>query len=143
MVERIDRRTRADRPKSSNRRTGDEATLVHAKIFAHDDVGTNLRVLVEEQRSANRRLDDPGTGIEPYGAVKKCRLTAGILEEVNRDIGKFHVRVCVGAIEELRPKSAAFPLDGKEKGKYQAAKGAATSMEELPKRSSIRDATVD
>src|SRR5262249_62111992 len=83
MVERIDRGARADRAKSADGCARNEATLVHAKILTGDDIRTNLRVLVEEQWPANRRLDDPCAGIEPDDAVQERRLAAGILEEIN------------------------------------------------------------
>src|SRR5258708_31698041 len=103
MVERIDRGTRADRPEGANGRARNEAALVHAKILTHNDVGTDLRILVEEQWTANGRLDDPSTGVEPHDAVKECGLVAGILEEIDRDVGKLHVGVAAPApIEELR-----------------------------------------
>src|SRR5262249_55906673 len=106
MVERIDRGTRADRAKSADSRTGNEAALVHTKIFPHDGIRTDLRVLVEEQWPANRRFDDPGTGIEPDDAVEERGLAAGIFEEINRDVGKLHGSIDASApIEALRPKS--------------------------------------
>jgi hypothetical protein len=38
--------------------------------------------------------------------VKECGLVAGILEEIDRDVGKLHVGVVAPApIEELRSKS--------------------------------------
>src|SRR5258708_37372429 len=97
MVERIDRGTRADRPEGANGRARNEAALVHAKILTHNDVGTDLRILVEEQWTANGRLDDPSTGVEPHDAVKECGFAASIFEEINRDVGERHVSVGVSA----------------------------------------------
>ena len=46
MIKRIDRRTRAYSAKCANGSARNEATLVHAKILTHNDIGTNLRILV-------------------------------------------------------------------------------------------------
>src|SRR5947209_4290947 len=54
MVERIDRGTRADRPEGADGRPRDKAVLVHAEIFAGNDIRANLRIPVEEQRTADR-----------------------------------------------------------------------------------------
>src|SRR6516225_4289927 len=106
MVERIDRGARADRPEGSYGCARDKAVLVHAKILTGDDIRTNLRVPVEEQWSANRRLDDPCAGIEPHHPVQERGLAAGILEEINRDVGKLHGSVDASApIEGFRSKS--------------------------------------
>src|SRR5262245_63461538 len=106
MVEWIDRSTRANRAEGADSRPRDKAALVHAKILAYDHIGTDLRILVEEQWTANRRLNNPGAGIEPDDAVQERGLAAGILKEVNRDFGKLHGRVDASApIEGLRPKS--------------------------------------
>src|SRR5262249_58762455 len=106
MVDRINRGTRGDRGKGAESRARNEAVLVHAKILTGDDIRTNLRVLVEEQWPANRRLDDPCAGIEPDDAVQERGLAAGIFEEINRDVGKLHSSVDASApIEGLRRKS--------------------------------------
>src|SRR6516164_7898871 len=93
MVERINRGTRANRAKGADSRARHKAVLVHAKILTGDDIRTDLRVLVEEQWAANRRLDDPCAGIEPDDAVQERGLAAGILEEINREVGKLHSSV--------------------------------------------------
>src|SRR5262249_12104181 len=106
VVERIDCGARADRAEGANSRPRDKAVLVHAKILTSDDIRTNLRIPVEEQWPANRRLDDPCARIEPDDAVQERGLAAGILEKINRDVGKLHRSVDASApIEELRPKS--------------------------------------
>src|SRR5262249_17492814 len=89
-VERMDGGPRADRPEGADGRPRDKAVLVHAEIPAGDNIRTDLRVLVEEQWPANGRLDDPGAGIEPDDAVEERGLAAGILKEINRDVGKLH-----------------------------------------------------
>src|SRR5262249_31300844 len=58
MVERIDCGARADRAKSADSCARNEATLVHTKILAYDHIGTDLRILVQEQWTANGGLDD-------------------------------------------------------------------------------------
>src|SRR5262245_18339873 len=106
MVEWIDRSTRANRAEGADSRPRDKAALVHAKILASDDIRTDLRVIVEEQWAANRRLDDPCAGIEPDDAVQERGLAAGILEEINRDVGKLHSGADAATpIEGLRRKS--------------------------------------
>src|SRR5262249_29817041 len=113
MIERIDCGARADRPEGADGCARNEATLVHAKIFAHDHIGADLRILVQEQWTANGGLDDPGAGVEPYDAMKERRLEAGILEEINRNVGKLHVGLGASRpTENFDPNLAAFPLDG-------------------------------
>src|SRR5262249_22258133 len=106
MIEWVDRGSCAYRAKSANGRVRNAEIIVNANILTHNDVRTNLRILVEEQWPANRRLDDPGAGIEPDDAVEERGLAAGILEKINRDVGKLHGSIDASApIEALRPKS--------------------------------------
>jgi hypothetical protein len=45
--------------------------------------------------------------------VKKCRLAAGILEEINRNVGKLHVGVGASRLtENVDPNLATFLLHG-------------------------------
>src|SRR5262249_13175275 len=67
------------------------AILIHAEILSGNDVGTDLRIPVEEQRTADRRFDDAGSRIEPHDAVNECGVGAGVLEKVDEQFGIFHV----------------------------------------------------
>ena len=67
--------------------------------------------LVKSQQCFTRKWERCSAGVEPDNAVKERGLVAGILEEIDRDVGKLHVGVAAPApIEELRFKLATFLL---------------------------------
>src|SRR5215472_13066752 len=94
MIERIDGAPGADRAEGADLGPGDEAVLVHPEILAGDDVGPDLRVLVEEKRSTDGGLDHPRAGIEAHDSVEVDGLAAGVLKRVDKRIGIFHSIPC-------------------------------------------------
>src|SRR5262249_4927923 len=110
MTEWINRSACADGAERTHSRSRKKATLVHPEILAHDGVRADLRVLIEKQRTANCGLDDARAGGEQNDAMKERRRAAGVLEEINRDVGKFHVGAdALAPIEEIRPSRADLP----------------------------------
>src|SRR5215470_13034802 len=100
MIERVDRRASADGAESPDGGACDEAALVHSEIFSGNDVGADLRILVEIQGAANGRFDDPGAGVEPHDAVQIDGIVARVLERLDENVREVHKRRSFAAIEQ-------------------------------------------
>src|SRR5204863_9632914 len=90
VVEGVDRRARTNGAEGADGRPRHEAALVHAEILADHRIRPDLRVLVEEQRTTDGRLDDPRAGIEPHDAVGMRWLVRRVLESLNENVGVVH-----------------------------------------------------
>jgi len=64
MVERVDRRARAESAIGSDHGPCDKTALVHAEILAHHDIGADLSITIQVDRAKQRRFDDARAGIE-------------------------------------------------------------------------------